>query len=61
MTLVHETLSVEWTYDASPERLFSALSDPRARERWSVPPGAGLAALDKLVDELARPERESDQ
>ncbi len=42
MTLVHETLAFEREYDASPTRLFAALADPRARERWSVPGGALL-------------------
>lgn len=42
MTLVHETLTFERDYDASPARLFAALADPRARARWSVPEGARL-------------------
>lgn len=42
MTLIHETLTFERDYDATPDRLFAALADPRARERWSVPDGARL-------------------
>lgn len=42
MTLRHQTLTFEREYDASPRRLFAAFADPRARERWAVPPGARL-------------------
>lgn len=42
MTLTHETLIFERDYEASPARLFAALADPHARERWSVPAGALL-------------------
>lgn len=42
MTLRHQTLTFEREYNASPGRLFAAFADPRARERWAVPPGARL-------------------
>ena len=42
MSLVHETLTFERDYEATPARLFAALADHRARERWSVPDGARL-------------------
>ncbi|MBU2041259.1 MAG: SRPBCC domain-containing protein [Alphaproteobacteria bacterium] len=42
MTLLHETLTFERDYDASPARLFAALADPRSRARWAVPEGARL-------------------
>ena len=33
----HDTVVVERTYDASPERVFIAWADPAARARWDVP------------------------
>lgn len=33
----HETIVVESLYDASPERVFRAWSDPAAHARWDVP------------------------
>lgn len=42
MMLRHQTLTFEREYDASPQRLFAAFADPRARERWAAPTGARL-------------------
>jgi uncharacterized protein YndB with AHSA1/START domain len=35
---VHDTFALERTYDASPERVFTAWSDPKARAQWFVGP-----------------------
>ena len=42
MTLVHDQLDFERLYDALPARVFAALADPTARERWAVPEGSRL-------------------
>ena len=34
----HSTFVIERTYDASPERVFDAWSDPAAKARWFGPP-----------------------
>ena len=36
-SVVHDTLVLERTYDASPARVFKAWADPAARGRWDVP------------------------
>ena len=33
----HSTFTIERTYDASPERVFAAWSDPQAKARWFGP------------------------
>jgi uncharacterized protein YndB with AHSA1/START domain len=33
----HDTFTIERTYDASPERVFGAWSDPAAKARWFGP------------------------
>lgn len=37
MNIHHETLVFERVFDAPPERLFRAYTDPREREVWSAP------------------------
>ncbi|WP_136659430.1 SRPBCC domain-containing protein [Nitratireductor sp. XY-223] len=37
MRSVHETIAIERSFAAAPDRLFAAFADPRARERWSAP------------------------
>jgi len=34
----HATFVIERTYAASPERVFSAFADPKAKARWFVGP-----------------------
>ena len=34
MSIVHETITLERHYDATPERIFRAFSDPEAKARW---------------------------
>jgi uncharacterized protein YndB with AHSA1/START domain len=38
MTVVHDTFVLERTYDAAPERVFAAWSDPKAKAQWFVGP-----------------------
>jgi len=35
---VHATFSLERTYSASPERVYQAFADPKAKARWFAPP-----------------------
>ncbi|HEX4512868.1 MAG TPA: SRPBCC family protein [Polyangiaceae bacterium] len=40
MTITHDTFTIERTLDASPERVFEALSKPDVKARWFAgPPG----------------------
>jgi uncharacterized protein YndB with AHSA1/START domain len=41
-TVEHGTFVVERTYIASPDRVFAAWADPRAKSRWFVDPDADL-------------------
>ncbi|HEY2365076.1 MAG TPA: SRPBCC domain-containing protein, partial [Polyangiaceae bacterium] len=38
MTIKHDTFTIERTLDASPERVFEALSKPEVKARWFVGP-----------------------
>ena len=38
MTIKHDTFTIERTLDASPERVFEALSKPEIKARWFVGP-----------------------
>jgi|ERR687887_12580 uncharacterized protein YndB with AHSA1/START domain len=38
MSVTHATFVVERTYEASPERVFTAFADPRERGQWFVGP-----------------------
>lgn len=42
MTMVFRQLDFERLYDAPATRVFAALADPAARERWAVPAGSRL-------------------
>ncbi|MBU1385108.1 MAG: SRPBCC domain-containing protein [Alphaproteobacteria bacterium] len=42
MSLIFHQLDFERRYDAAPARVFAALADPAARERWAVPVGSRL-------------------
>ncbi len=49
---VHATFSIERTYSASPERLYRAFADPKAKARWFAPPAKwkqSRAAMDFRV------------
>jgi uncharacterized protein YndB with AHSA1/START domain len=42
--MLHDTITMERTYNASPSRVFAAWESVEARLRWSIPfPGAGAA------------------
>ena len=36
-SVVHDTFTVERTYTATPQRVFAAWADPRAKSRWFAP------------------------
>ena len=36
-SVMHETFVMERRYDAEPGRVFAALADPEARQRWAAP------------------------
>ena len=48
-SVVHASFSVERSYDASPEAVFHALSDPAAKARWFAG-GDGYTVLEREMD-----------
>lgn len=49
-SVTHATFSIERTYDAPPERVFSAFSDPAAKARWFGGEGDGWETVEFTVD-----------
>jgi uncharacterized protein YndB with AHSA1/START domain len=49
MTITHDTFTIERTLDASPERVFEALSKPDIKARWFAGP-PGWTQLERRMD-----------
>jgi uncharacterized protein YndB with AHSA1/START domain len=47
MNIHHETIAFERDFDAPPERLFEAYTDPKQRELWSAPTPTTVVVIDE--------------
>jgi uncharacterized protein YndB with AHSA1/START domain len=45
---VHDTFTIERTYPASPERVYQAFADPKAKARWFAAPAAWEQSRGKM-------------
>lgn len=46
----HGSFTLERTYDAPPERVFRAFSDPEKKARWFAGPASGWTMLERKLD-----------
>ena len=49
MTLIHDTFTLDRTYDAAPEEVWRAWTDPELRPRWFHGP-EGWQVLERKLD-----------
>lgn len=49
-SVVHATFHLERSYDASPTRVWQALTDPRAKARWFGAPAEPVDIIERTMD-----------
>ena len=57
MSVVHDTFVIERVYDASPERVYAAWSDPKAKGQWFAGPDDGQDSNHELDFRVGGKER----